>query len=862
MSLTSQQQAAAYAPHSVAVTAGAGTGKTYMLVERYLYYLREHQISPLEMVAVTFTEKAASELRSRIRSTVSQEFPEAVEMLAELEAAQISTIHALAARICRQYPEAAGVPPDFAMLDDLEREVWLADALKDALEKLPSHLYETIPYSLLSSTVKYLIDDPISARRALAKGSQGWETLASEIRQTALEALCTHPTWAESRDILQRYIGKMGDKLEVYRQGALQAIALVEERQNVETSLEAISALKINVGSKKNWEAGALPIVKQAISQLRDLVKKALAQQLVTLELGEVDAQFAQILPVLGEAFDWIQNHLSQLKYRSRVLTFSDLEVCALQALQSDRVRQEWSDRYRVFLVDEFQDTNPVQAELLEALTQGTHLTIVGDVKQSIYGFRRADVRVFDRFSDRILAEGGKAITLDLSFRTHQSLVRSINRLFQPLLGEIHQDLTAHCTDAPHPSPHLEVYAIHAERGINKPQRQFAEAQHLVGMLQEMLTAQTPIRAKNGDLRPIAPGDIAILARTWDALQTYSEVLESAGIPAVIAGGESLLATREVKDAIALLRFLADPKDDIALIAILRSPFFALSDRILYRVSRQKLSQKSPSPKSKRSSKKSDRERIAWWHRLQDVDRREEFPELGRPIATLKELLADRDREPPSRLLQRVDRLTGYTAAIANLPGAARREADWRGFRELVRTLEAGSQDVFTVVRRLKQLVETEVKIPRPPLDAKDAVSLMTIHASKGLEWPVVVVADLARTSQNTPPTLYFDPEVGVGLKLEDGAGEPQKPVLYIVLEQMHKQLEDAEALRVLYVALTRARDRLLLTACDPKGAEVAEIFTIVTSTETVNQISWVALRIADISIFLLLSHYGCRTNQ
>ena len=818
MSLTSQQQAAAYAPHSIAVTAGAGTGKTYMLVERYLYYLRERQISPLEMVAVTFTEKAASELRSRIRSTVSQEFPEAVEMLAELEAAQISTIHALAARICRQYPEAAGVPPDFAMLDDLERDLWLADALKDALEKLPQHFYETVPYSLLSSAVKSLIDDPISARRALAKGDRGWEALATEIRQTALEELCTHPTWIESRDILQRYIGKMGDKLEVYRQGACSAIARVEERQNVATSLETLKTLKINVGSKKNWEAGALPIVKQAISQVRDLVKKALAQQLVTLELGEVDAQFAQILPVLAQAFDWIQNHLSQLKYRSRVLTFSDLEACALQALQSDRVRQEWSARYRVFLVDEFQDTNPVQAELLEALTQGTHLTIVGDVKQSIYGFRRADVRVFDRKRDRIVSHGGKAITLDLSFRTHQSLVRSINRIFQPLLGEIHQDLTAHCTDAPHPSPHLEVYAIHAERGINKPQRQFAEAQHLVGMLQEMLTAQTPIRAKNGDLRPIAPGDIAILARTWDALQTYSEVLESAGIPAVIAGGESLLATREVKDAIALLRFLADPKDDIALIAILRSPFFALSDRILYRVSRQKLSQKSPSPKSKRSSKKSDRERIAWWHRLQDVDRREEFPELGRPIATLKELLADRDREPPSRLLQRVDRLTGYTAAIANLPGAARREADWRGFRELVRTLEAGSQDVFAVVRRLKQLVETDVKIPRPPLDAKDAVSLMTIHASKGLEWPVVVVADLARTSQNTPPTLYFDPEVGVGLKLEDGAGEPQKPVLYIVLEQMQKTREDAEALRVLYVALTRARDRLLLTACDPKG--------------------------------------------
>ncbi len=816
MSLTPQQQAAACAPNSVAITAGAGTGKTYTIVERYVYYLCDRQISPLEMVAVTFTQKAAHELRSRIRSTVSQKFTDAVEMLAELEAAQISTIHALAARICRAYPEAAGVPPDFALLDDLDREIWLSDGLKEALEKLPAHLYQTVPYSVLWSALKHSLDDPISARRALANGSEGWAELTQDIRENAREELCRHPTWKESREILQRYIGKLGDKLEVYRQSALQAIALVEEHQNVRASLETIKTLKINVGSKKNWETGALPVVKNAISALRDLVKKSLAKQLVILELGDVDTQLAQMLPVLREAFDRVENHLSQLKYRSRVLSFADLEVCALQALQSDRVREAWSDRYRVFLVDEFQDTNPVQAELIEALTQGSHLTIVGDVKQSIYGFRRADVGVFDRFSHRILADGGKTLTLDLSFRTHQSLVGSINKIFKPLLGDIHQDLAAHCTDIPHQGPHLEVYAIQADRGINKPQRQFAEARYLVDMLQNLLASLTPIRAKNGDLRPIAPGDIAILSRTWDALQTYSEVLESAGIPAAMAGGESLLATREAKDAIALLRFLADPKDDIALVAILRSPFFALSDRVLFQASRKKLPQTSKPQKPKKSDR--DKNKIDWWNRLQAVALKGELPELDRPISILKQLLADRDREPPTRLLQQADRLTGYTAAIANLPSAARREADWRGFRELVRTLETGSHDVFAVVRRLKRLVDAEVKIPRPPLDTKDAVSLMTVHASKGLEWPVVVVADLARSSQNNTPPIYFDPDVGVGLKWEGEDGEMQKTALYIVFEQMQKQREEAEALRVLYVALTRARDRLILTACDPKG--------------------------------------------
>ncbi|MDY6940479.1 MAG: UvrD-helicase domain-containing protein [Cyanobacteriota bacterium] len=819
MSLTPQQQAAARAPGSVVVTAGAGTGKTYMLVERYLYYLRERQISPLEMVAVTFTQKAANELRSRIRSAVSREFPTALETIAELEAAQISTIHALASRICRQYPEAAAVPPDFAILDDLEGKIWLADAFREALEKLPKPLYQKVPYSILFSTLRSLIDDPISASRSLQNSPENWQELADKTRQKALDELCNHPTWAESRDVLGRYVGKLGDKLEAYRQGAVSAIALVENRENVRPSLEAISQLKINVGSKKNWETGALPIVKAAIAALRELVKKAISQQLVTLELGEIDSQLAQILPAFREAFEWVQNYLNQLKYRSRVLTFSDLEVCALQALQSEDVRTDWGDRCRVFLIDEFQDTNPVQAELLEALTQNSNLTVVGDVKQSIYGFRRADARVFDRFSQHILANNGKAIALDLSFRTHQSLIGTINQIFKPLLGNIHQDLNAYCTDAPHPAPHLEAYAIDAERGINKAQRQFAEAQHLAKLLQDLLKAQTPIRAKSGELRPIAPGDIAILARTWDALQTYSEVLETAGIPAAISGGESLLATREAKDAIALLRFLADPQDDIALVALLRSPFFALSDRILFELARKKLPQLSPKKRSKTA--RSQKEKLEWWQRLQAIAQRDELAELARPIDTLKHLLAQRDRQPPSRLLQLADRLTGYTAAIANLPGAARREADWRGFRELVRDFEAGNQDVFAVMRRLKRLLEADVKVPRPPLDAADAVSLMTVHASKGLEWSVVVVADLARSSQNTPPPIYFDPDVGAGIKLEDDAGEMQKPVLYILLEQAQKQREEAEALRVLYVALTRARDRLILTACDPKGGSL-----------------------------------------
>ncbi len=817
MGLTSQQQAAAYAPTSVAVTAGAGTGKTFMLVERYLYYLREHQLSPLEMVAVTFTEKAAKELRSRIRQAVSLQLPQFPDSLAELEAAQISTIHALASRICREHPEAAGIPPDFSILDDLEGEIWLSDRLNEALDKIPDRLYQIIPYSQLSIVLPALIADPISAKRALAADPQQWEILAQDIQNRAIEALLNSPDWGEAKAVIANYSGKAGDKIEEARQAAFNCILNLENSTtNPEAALTAIAKIDLRGGSKKNWTSGALELVKEALKSLKELAKAELKTGLVTLKLGTADDRLLLITPALREAFECVQSHLLQVKCRSRTLTFADLEVHALQALQNPEVRSTYAQRYRVFLIDEFQDTNPIQAELLDALTQGTDLTIVGDVKQSIYGFRRADVSVFDRVRDRILEESGSHVLLDTTFRTHHALISPINRIFQPLLLHLHQDLIAHQQEEPHPAPHLEVYTLQTNDKINKPQRQLAEAQYIAHTLKQLLENQTPIRDKKSDrLRPIVPSDIAILARTWDSLQTYSNVLETAGIPAVVAGGDSLLETREAKDAIALLRFLADPSDSLALVAVLRSPFFALSDVLLYTLAREH--GKQTREEKPEDETKSTRPPLNWWHLIQTAG----DPELAHPISTLKQLLNDRIIEPPTRLLQIADRLTGYTATIANLPGAARREADWQGFRELVRTLEAGSQDVFGVIRRLKRPIERGVKVPRLPLEASNAVSLMTIHASKGLEWPVVVVADLTRSRPNTSQSVYFDPELGVGLKWDDETGESQKPVLYTVLEQMQKQREEAELVRVLYVALTRSRDRLLLTGCDVKGGSL-----------------------------------------
>jgi ATP-dependent helicase/nuclease subunit A len=806
MGLTNDQQRAAYAPGSVAVTAGAGTGKTHMLSERYLYALQQG-FSPLQMVAVTFTEKAATELRSRIRQTIAQQVENRPDVLAELEAAQISTFHALAARICREHPDKANVPPDFAVQDDIDRPIWLAETFADALEKLPRHLYDTVPFSVMREVLQALLSDPLTAQEALKRDRPDWLPTLETMRQHALDDLLANEMWQTGQAILNTYAAP-GDKLEVYRVEALEAIATIEQGHDLATALETLKSLKINVGSQKNWGGKeVLTAVKSAIKALRTLAEDALKAGLMTLTPNGFDDETEAMLPAIAEAFDWTWEFLQNAKYQQRLLDFNDLEVHALQALKDPAVQHYYAQRWNVFLIDEFQDTNPIQGQLLEKLTATATLTIVGDGKQSIYGFRRADVRVFQEWQTRIHMDD-EPVELSLSFRTHQALMHQINQVFAPVLKDLHQPLDAHRNEPLEPTPDIQLYTVTVDKehkddnatDTTKEPCQRVEAQTIADLIQEMLNVPIQVHDKpSGDLRDIRPGDIAILSRTWAPLELYGNAIVARNIPVLQAGGGNLLDTREAKDAWVMLQFLADPTDSLSLAAVLRSPFFAVSDRTLYT-----FAQSLP-------------EKTSWWKHLQSADE----AMLARAYGILKELLVARRTEPPTRLLQLGDRLTGYTAVIANLPGADRRMADWAGFIELVRSLEGNSFDVLAVVRRLKRIRAGEVQVPRSALASGNAVSLMTIHGSKGLEWPVVIVPDLSRPFSNDTSVVRFDPSLGVALKLEDDAGDRQKSALYTLLEQRKKADDQEEAKRVLYVALTRARDRLILTSAAPSGGSL-----------------------------------------
>lgn len=803
MGLTHEQRQAARSPSSVAVTAGAGAGKTHMLTERYLFHLEEHRLSPLEVVAVTFTDKAAAELRARIREKVTERMAGREDVVSELEAAQISTIHSLAARICRDHYDLADISPDFRILDEAEGVVWTAERFAESLDVVPLEIYRKLSFSLVRDCLEAFLRDPVTAERALAVDPACWESAVAAARDAAINSLKRDPRWLAALDVLRAYSGAEGDLIEAQRRVAYAATRAIEGGAPEREHLDALLGIKLTGGSAKKWPDGGLPEVKECLKGVRELAKEW--YEAATLELAEADRRLAEMLPHLREAFAVVRAHLADAKRRARVLDYADLEDHALRILHHESARAFYAERWKAFLVDEFQDTNPVQGELLGLLTEGAHVTIVGDEKQSIYGFRRADVSVFRSYREGIKRAGGMDGELSVSFRAHAGLISAINRLFAPVLGHIHQNLSAHREEPPHEGPYMHARAVSAEKGVGKPSRQRAEAKHLADEIRALLDRGLLVHDKKSDvLRPARPGDFAVLSRTWAPLEIYGEALAAADIRAVHAGGGSLLETREVKDAVAMVRFLADPLDDLALVTVLRSPFFAVSDRNLVLFSRE-LGRGGH-----------------WWPRLEEAA-------ADGPLAcaadTLRSLLKARRTESPRRLLQLADGLTGYCAVIANLPNASRREADWRGFLETLAKWEtAGADDVFTLARHLKILVEAEVELPRPPLDSGDAVSLMTIHAAKGLEWPVVIVPDLSRQTPGGGREVLFDPELGVAFGVAGEDGEPGCPAVYSVMAAARKEREEAEARRVLYVAVTRARDRALLTSTSETGGALKHL--------------------------------------
>src|SRR5690606_6304824 len=323
------------------------------------------------------------------------------------------------------------------------------------------------------------------------------------------------------------------------------------------------------------------------------------------------------------------------------------------------------------------------------------------------------------------------------------------------------------------------------------------ESQDIADRIVEMVEGGTRILSKDDGERPVRWGDIAVMTRKWDSIDKIGETLASRGIPAVALGGANLLDAQEALDVISLLQFLAEPGDNIPLVAILRSPFFGITDNALYDAG-QRVDAKTG---------------VTWWQVVQ----RE--PAFARPVAVLNELLAERKRLTAAEIVSLADTRTGYRAIIANMPHGERREADLRGMADLLHRLEKqGKGGVFDAAYHLTTLLRTKTSEPRPWLSAGNAVSLLTIHGAKGLEWPIVFVAALNERSSGGFDRLIVDRHFGVAFRVDESLGDEGRSAAYKLLSNRVSQREADEVRRLMYVAVTRARDRVYVSANEPQG--------------------------------------------
>jgi ATP-dependent helicase/nuclease subunit A len=787
LSLTDEQRAAVERREGdLLLDAGAGSGKTTVLVERFVRAVLEDGLDVRAILAITFTEKAAAELRDRIRARLRG--VGAVDAARATEGAFISTIHGFCARVLRANALAAGLDPGFQVLDRPAADRLADRAFDDALPAVSERVPEL--GELLAS------GGGVGAVRGAVFAAFS-ELRSRGVVAPALPPLAGAPELGPLRAAL----------LSCAAAAARELGAIAEPSAKVCTALERLGLVQALAGGGESvpWpgELDAIKLPGGNGAALSTDACLAYGGALVEFRAACAHRWAAGTWVALDEMLREFGVRYAARKRAESALDFEDLELITRDLLASDRaVRDRYRGRFGQIMVDEFQDTNAVQLELIEAIADGNLFT-VGDAQQSIYGFRHADVELFERRSER-LAEAGRRLTLSTNFRSRPAILAVIDAAFADVLGDRFRPLVAGRSGtsdgggAAGTGPLVELLIADKgseweEIGIAAPWR-IAEARALAARVASLVASGV-----------CAPRDVVVLCRATTDLRAYERALEERGVPTYVIGGRGYWAHPQVVDLVCYLRALANPLDEEALYTVLTSPFVGCTlDALVILASASRAAGRDP-----------------WWV-LREPGRR--LDALG---AADRERLASfagwfaGERAAVGRcgveeLVERALDLSGYDLAMLAMPGGPRRLANVRKLMRLGRAYEA--QDGPDLRGFLALIAGRGAGDPREseaPVEgeALDAVRLMTIHRAKGLEFPVVCVADLGRVPWRTAPLLRLGRDGRIGIRLaRSGSGGRENALDYDALRAERLETEAAEERRLFYVAMTRAEERLLLS--------------------------------------------------
>ena len=824
MDLTSEQRMIIEAEASdLAVVAGAGSGKTHVLVERYLQLLSGCSIP--QVAAITFTEAAAAEMRERVRRAVMSE-PSLEQHRELLDEAAIGTVHSLGLRLLREHPVEAGLDPAAAVLPDDEAEllrraacIEAIDAAAEADDERTAALRGIGVYHAGLRLPRMVAErDAVEAAfAAMGADSTGWPARVRAVldasygpRQTSIREQTQAIAWQIRRDA-----DNVSERLAEVAGAVLQPLTAACEADSWGDFAASLGEARSRTNLQSGGNAPAAVSVKEAFKELRDLNDEA--QRLPAW--NEHDGPALEVLAGLRDLFEDAVRRYTAAKQARGALDYLDLELGAVDLLRDHpAVAAAVRERFRHLMVDESQDINPVQAELIELIAGGDGagprpaLFLVGDARQSIYRFRGADVHRFTALQDLVARRGGPLLPLSRSFRSHDVLVGRINELF----GEVFAGtalsfaalppMTGRPGDAPGDGPYLTLTQIGSEAPgggrPREPERRRVEADVIAEEIERRLAEGRLVWDRDDrEMRPARPGDIAILLRRFRHVHVFQQALDTHGITAATPSGTGFFTRQEVLDCINLLRWLAEPQDDLALSGMLRSPFFALGDDTLLalRERGRPLAALADPP-----------EEIAGEERARCAHASETLAELRRAAASL----------PADALLELALERTAFEASWAPLAGGEQARANIRKLLRIVRTL--AGHPLSEVVSYLEQRRDDLDPREGPAtLDRPDAVQLMTVHGAKGLEFPIVFVPEAHLSSWSTWDAVRWSRSDGVSVTLErdeDDNTRP-RPGFYAHLQQ-RDQMEDAEEhRRLFYVAATRAGDYLHISG-DESGKD------------------------------------------
>jgi ATP-dependent exoDNAse (exonuclease V) beta subunit len=805
------------------VEAGAGSGKTKALVDRIVALIVARDVPMREIAAVTFTEKAAAELRDRIRraleavasGTDPRAAARATLALEELDAAAVSTLHAFAQRILTEHPVEAGLPPRVQVLDDIASQLAFEERWTRFVDELldDAALERTILLALNADTT-------LTVLRTLALAcNASWDLVAERMHE--------EPDPPPVRDALDPVLAALDelagfaghcraddDKLlaGLHRLATwqLEVQSAPDEYEQLRLLTSGPPKVGVTLGKKDNWP-GPCPVetVRERVKRLRELVE-ATAARLTEAVVRRLAWELAQF--TLREA---------AARQAAGELEFHDLLVLARAMLRDPEhgweVRQRLRARYTRLLLDEFQDTDPIQCDLAALIASGApdarahrwdelpvdpgRLFVVGDPKQSIYRFRRADIAAFLRARS---AFGTVPRHLTRNFRTARPVIDAVNAIFRELIVAEPESQPEYVAlepvrDAVAIGPAVVLLGTEPDAdATNADELREREAADVAAVVRRAMREGWSVVRRDAEGRervePCRLGDLCILLPARTSLGHLEDALDAAGVPYRAETSSLVYSTREIRDLLVVLQAVDDPTDELTLVSALRSPIFGCGDDDLYTF------------KVEHGGR--------WDHQVPLPDSLPPDHPVGDALRTLAEWHDARYWSSPSELLDRIVR----ERRVLEVGFAHGRPRDlWRRVRFVIEQArafadaEGGSVRDFLAWADLQSSEGARVVETVLPETDDDAVRILTIHGAKGLEFPITIVSGMTTKAAGRAP--------GVQLRFPHDADTYALRVSARVTTEeferyapIDEQMDFHEKLRLLYVAATRARDHLVVS--------------------------------------------------